>query len=171
MDTRKTDTRKPLEPTYSVEPPPWRMLVTRDCLAALGSTIGPEIKKRHEGIAYFVGATYDSTTLAVSLLRPEAITTRGSFMVPQLAMAKVVRVASDLGLHVVGQIHTHPREAFHSPGDDDGAGIRYTGFVSLVLPDYGTRLPKLDGLAAYVFIAGRGFVPLPTITILGGTVG
>ena len=41
----------------------------------------------------------------------------------------------NLGIRV--QVHTHPREAFHSPTDDDFPIIHTVGFLSLVFPDFG----------------------------------
>jgi hypothetical protein len=35
------------------------------------------------------------------------------------------------------QVHTHPHEAFHSVTDDHWALIHTSGFLSLVIPDYG----------------------------------
>jgi proteasome lid subunit RPN8/RPN11 len=66
-------------------------------------------------------------------------------------MAACVRAAARHRLQVVAQVHTHPRQAFHSEGDVEGARIRYPGYASIVLPDYGDRLPSLEGAAAFVF--------------------
>jgi proteasome lid subunit RPN8/RPN11 len=86
----------------------------------------------------------------VTAIRPEAHTTQGSFHVDPRAMARVVRAAANLGLQVVCQVHTHPGRAYHSDGDVEGARIRYAGFTSVVLPDYGRRLPRFDGAAIYM---------------------
>lgn len=153
-------------------PPPPRLVMTESCIAALEVCMAPEIEKGHEGVAYLLGHSDSSTTLAIAGIRPDAITTRGSFRVPPPAMALVVRAAVDRGLQVVGQVHTHPGEAYHSDGDDDGARIAFTGFVSVVLPDYGRHLPSLTGAAAYIFKAGQRFVALDTaaITIVPGRI-
>ena len=120
----------------------------------------PEIKQGKEGIVYLLGQSDGTTTLIVSAIRPQAQTTRGSFFVSSLAMARTVRTAVGFGLQVAGQAHTHPGEAYHSEGDEKGAHIAYDGYVSLVLPDYGRHLPELEGAAAYLFRARRGFVPI-----------
>jgi hypothetical protein len=75
-------------------------------------------------------------------------------------MAKVVRVAMGYGLQVVGQVHTHPKLAFHSDGDELGARIRYSGYVSIVLPEYGCALPDISEAAMFMYLAGKGFQPL-----------
>jgi proteasome lid subunit RPN8/RPN11 len=84
-------------------------------------------------------------------------------------MTKVVRKANDTGLQVVGQIHTHPGQAYHSDGDIDGARIAYNGFISIVVPDYGRHLPSLVGAAAY-FYRSKAFLKLQVsaITVTNG---
>jgi hypothetical protein len=134
--------RKPsVEPATPMPP---RLPITSDCVNALAECMRIEIKKGHEGIAYLAGRTDPTITLAIAAIRPEAITTRGSFHVNTTAMAKIVRLVASQGLQVVGQVHTHPGEAYHSGGDEEGAKIAYTGYVSLVLPDFGRRLPSFD---------------------------
>lgn len=153
-------------------PPPPRLVMSESCVAALAVCMAPEIDKGHEGVAYLIGQSDGTTTLAVAAIRPAAVTTKGSFRVPAPAMARVVRAAVDQGLQVIGQVHTHPGDAYHSDGDDDGARIAFTGFVSIVLPDYGRRLPELTGAAAYFFKAGERFVALDpsAITIVPGRI-
>jgi proteasome lid subunit RPN8/RPN11 len=70
-------------------------------------------------------------------------------------MRHVVEAANTHGLQVVGQLHTHPGEAFHSDGDVAGALIRFGGFVSIVLPEYGKYLPDFRGAAIYMFSGGE----------------
>jgi proteasome lid subunit RPN8/RPN11 len=125
------------------------VLAMRDCMAQ-------EIARGHEGIAYLFGQTNGATTVVVGAIRPEARTTVGSFNVTSVAMARVVRAATDAGLQVIGQIHTHPGQAYHSDGDEDGARIVYDGYVSIVVPEYGRRLPSLNGAAIY-FYRGEAF--------------
>ena len=42
------------------------------------------------------------------------------------------------------QVHTHPKEAFHSGIDDDFPIIHSVGFLSLVIPDFATGSAGLD---------------------------
>ena len=132
----------------------------------------PEIKQGQEGIAYMLGQSDGTTTLIVSIVRPQAQTTWGSFEVSSSAMAQIVRKSVSLGLHVAGQAHTHPGEAYHSKGDEEGARIAYEGYVSIVLPNYGRLLPELDGMAAYMFRTNNNFVPIDPdrITIVLGEI-
>lgn len=129
-------------------------------MSALSECMEPEIRRGHEGVAYVLGQTDGSTTLGIAAVRPQAVTTRGSFSVSAPAMARVVRTAVGAGLQVVGQVHTHPGKAYHSDGDVEGARIIYHGFVSVVLPNYGRRLPTLGGAAVYMFRSEVGFAEI-----------
>ena len=136
------------------------MILTEPAVTALQACLEPNIKQGKEGIAYLLGQSDGITTLVVSVIRPQAVTTRGSFSVSSLAMAQVMRTAVGYGLHAVGQAHTHPGEAYHSEGDNEGARIAYNGYVSVVFPDYGRYLPALDGAAAFMFQNNNEFVPI-----------
>lgn len=132
-------------------PPPCRVILTESCLNAMRSCMAPEIELGHEGIAYLLGLTNGVSTVIVGAIRPESHTTIGSFNVSSVAMARVVRAASNVGLQVVGQVHTHPGSAYHSGGDDDGARTAYDGYISIVVPGYGRELPSLLGAAIYSY--------------------
>ncbi len=137
-----------------------RLALTESCVCALADCLQPESQRSHEGIVYLLGQTNGSSTLFTTAVRPQSETTHGSFSVTAPAMARVVRTAAAVGLQVVGQVHTHPGRAYHSEGDVEGARIVYDGFVSVVLPEYGRRLPALHGAAVYMYRQGQGFVEI-----------
>lgn len=149
------------KPRYrTVQSPRPKVLMTQACLDALKTSLDPEICKGHEGIAYLLGRTDGTVTLAVTAFRPEAKTSPGSFFVEPVVMANCVRAAARYGLQIVTQVHTHPGAAYHSAGDIEGARIRYSGYSSIVLPNYGRRLPSLDGAAVYFFFRPEGWIEL-----------
>jgi proteasome lid subunit RPN8/RPN11 len=135
-------------------PPLRRVVITENAAVAIRECMAHEIDIGHEGVAYLFGQTNGESTLVVGAIRPASQTTRGSFDVSALAMTRVVRTATDEGLQVVGQIHTHTGEAYHSDGDIDGARIAYDGYVSIVLPEYGRGLPSFTGAAIYFYRSG-----------------
>ena len=120
------------------------VVLTEHCLQEITQGMESNVQRRHEGIAYLIGLTTGTTTLAASARFPDAATTWGSFDVGNEEMAKVVGEAAGSNLQVVGQIHTHPMDAFHSKGDLEGMRIKYPGYFSLVVPEYGTLLPSLQ---------------------------
>ena len=102
------------------------------------------IRRGHEDIIYFLGLTTGTTSLALEGVRPEATTTPGSVDVSAAEIGKIVGLAAASGLQIVGQLHTHPKHAHHSEGDLEGMRIRYPGYFSIVVPNYGNQLPSLQ---------------------------
>lgn len=137
-----------------------RLAITTQCLYELDACISPERQKRHEGVAYLFGLMANGTTLAATAFRPQAETTPGSFHVSAAAMAEAVRAAAASHLAIVAQVHTHPKNAYHSQGDIEGANIRYPGFASLVIPNYGDALPALNGADILIYAGARGWNPI-----------
>jgi proteasome lid subunit RPN8/RPN11 len=143
-----------------IVPEPAKLLVTADALDDLMTALLRSLQQRHEGIAYLLGRTDGAVTLAVAVFVPEALTTGGSFHVAPRAMVSCVQAAARFELQVVAQVHTHPGQAYHSDGDVEGAKIRYPGYASLVLPEYGRHLPSLAGAAAYLWQKPHGWIEL-----------
>lgn len=141
-----------------------RLVLSEASVVGLRECLAPETRRHHEGIAYLYGLTDGNTTLVIGAARPQARTSAGSFEVSAVAVARVLRAIDIAGMQLVGQAHSHPEEAYHSEGDEDGARMAYQGFVSIVLPRYGIELPSLAGCAAYFFHEHR-FVELDRDTL------
>jgi hypothetical protein len=147
-------------------PPVPVVILTESCQRAIARCLDESRTRKHEGVCLLLGTTDGTTAICVATVRPEAQTTYGSFRISALEMARVVNIATELRLQIVGQVHTHPKGARHSEGDEDGANIRYVGFVSIVVPDYGVSLPDLVGSAVYVFTRQHRWEQLPFSSIL-----
>ena len=130
--------------------PPFRVILTAQCRDGLAARLQEGTHQGREGIVYFVGLTTVTTTLALCAARPEAHATPTSVDVDAPAVGEIIRAAATSGLQVVGQLHTHPADAYHSAGDLSGMRIRHPGYFSIVIPDYGCQLPSLD--AAHTLI-------------------
>ena len=59
------------------------------------------------------------------------------------------RELSNTGLRLIAQVHSHPREAFHSEADDRYAIVTADGGLSLVVPDFGHAPPGPTNWAVY----------------------
>jgi proteasome lid subunit RPN8/RPN11 len=149
-----------------IAPQPAKLLVTTDVLNGLIAALVRSQQQQHEGIVYLLGRTDGAVTLAIAVFAPEARTTEGSFLVSPRAMVSCMQAAARFELQVVAQVHTHPCQAYHSNGDIEGAKIRYPGYASLVLPEYGRHLPSLVGAAAYLWQKPHGWVELSDADII-----
>ena len=139
---------------------PLKLILTQSCLEALQVALTPSRQMQHEGIAYLLGRTDGTVTLATTVFAPAAHTTRGSFHVEPRAMAACMQAAAEYELQIVAQVHTHPGEAYHSDGDVEGAKIRYPGYASVHMPNYGIHLPSFSGAAAYLWKNDLGWLEL-----------
>lgn len=108
-----------------------------------------------EAATYFLGQTNGLSSVGLACVQVRCESTWGSFRVSAGEMRRVIETARETGLQVVGQMHTHPREAYHSDGDEEGAQIKHDGFVSVVAPNYGRLLPEMTGVRAYMYSAER----------------
>jgi proteasome lid subunit RPN8/RPN11 len=89
----------------------------------------------HEGIVYWAGMTAEGLVVVTTCLAPAAEATWGAYRTSAVANAKVIQAICDLGLQLLGQVHSHPGVSVgHSSGDDAGALMPYPGFYSLVVP-------------------------------------
>lgn len=61
---------------------------------------------------------------------------RGGFELDDAWLTHVWRRLSARSEGIRAQVHTHPREAFHSPTDDAWPVIHLEGFLSLVIPEF-----------------------------------
>ena len=120
------------------------IVMTKQCHDQIVKRLYPGTISVNEAIVYFLGVTTGVTTLAVATVSPESHSTPTSVDVEKFAMMEVIRGAALAGLQVVGQLHTHPMQAYHSRGDLAGMRIRFPGFFSIVVPEYGARLPSLE---------------------------
>ena len=116
--------------------------MTTQCRDQLTEQLRGSVRRGHEGVVYFVGLTTGFTTLALSAMAPETDATAGSVDVSAVELGKVIRFAAMAELQVVGQLHTHPCDAYHSDGDLTGMRIRHPGYFSIVVPNYGAQLPS-----------------------------
>ena len=60
---------------------------------------------------------------------------------------------------LIAQVHSHPRAAFHSDGDDRLAASYHSGFLSIVVPYFGSDVESIDDCAVFEF-NGTQFVQL-----------
>jgi proteasome lid subunit RPN8/RPN11 len=141
------------------------IVMPQSCSLGIERCLAPYRDRKHEGVSFLLGRTDQQTVVCMLAVRPNARTTSGSFYVPAPEMAKVVGFATDLGLQIVAQVHTHPGRAYHSDGDEEGANIRYEGFVSIVVPNYGEALPDFANSVVYFFDSEKRWRELPLTSI------
>lgn len=111
----------------------------------------------HEGLLFLLGLEFGDRTLFTSVLAPECEHGPGFVRASPGQSAAAARAARSLGLGVLGQIHSHPREwSEHSEGDDELVLMPFETMISLVVPHYARYgLRPISNLGVHQYQDGR----------------
>ncbi len=104
--------------------------------------------ERHsETAVLWLGKRSPSGESVVEVFRPQQIADRDFFQIPPEAMRALLKYLRDKRLSILGQVHSHPAQAFHSAADDKWAVVRHVGALSLVVPWFASRT-QIDTFSA-----------------------
>ena len=107
--------------------------VVRDTLAALQEAG----RYRRECGILWLGTRRGNRVCIKEAYRPAQYAHSRMFHFPAASIAALQERLVQKRYMIGAQVHSHPREAFHSPADDRGAVIRHGGALSLVVPHFG----------------------------------
>jgi hypothetical protein len=99
---------------------------------------------RRECVTYWLGPI-DTPENVDEVIHPKHTSMCGGYQIDDQWLTTFWFALARRRKSVRVQVHTHPREAFHSPIDDEWALIDTPGFLSLVIPHYGLGPVGLDG--------------------------
>lgn len=110
-------------------------------------------KKRVEAVSLFAGCEEGNTFHIKEVVIPRQL----SYILEQGLMYAVegdelhrINVwLYENKLKLIAQIHSHPREAYHSPADDRFPIVDTYGGISIVVPDFATGKMELNDWAIY----------------------
>jgi hypothetical protein len=89
--------------------------------------------------------------LITSLLRPNHTFQGWRVQLNSSETKSLLRMLRMRDEKLLVQIHSHPGEAFHSPGDDDLATSFHKGFLSIVVPNFAKSITLISECAVYEF--------------------
>lgn len=122
--------------------------------------LGGSGRASSEGVAYWSGSLRRGRVGAVGGAifaddYPGFSSSSGHASVTLDAALRIGEEVHRRGEVLLAQIHTHPREAFHSPVDDAHPISHRRGFFSLVVPRFGAGVRSIAQCRAYEH-RGRG---------------
>lgn len=103
---------------------------------------------RLECVAYLTSPA-DDLTRAIGHIHPRHLATSVMTEVDAAELARVWDELAASARSIVCQVHTHPGSAFHSGTDDHYPVVHSKGFLSLVVPRYGSAGTMGAHLAVY----------------------
>lgn len=121
---------------------------------------------RRESGAFLLGKSEDARrTVSHYLLHDDleqsALDT-GIIGLTSVGFRKLAEEARSLGLDVVADIHTHPREAFFSLTDRQNPMVPRVGHLAFVVPNYATGNPSVEECAMYRYAGNHEWDDLAT---------
>ncbi len=102
-------------------------------------------KRRVEQVCYFDGVVLEEGGVVTTMTIPRAKLEAGRFHVAPDAMSEAGKHLRALRFRRLAQVHTHPTEwTGHSPWDNEWAYSQLPGAISIVLPHFARRQPRLE---------------------------
>jgi proteasome lid subunit RPN8/RPN11 len=119
-----------------------------------------------EGMVLWVGLVEERTCRITNILIPRQRGIRSNNGVCVVVdSAEMLRINMELfhsGLLLIGQVHSHPTDAYHSEMDEEHAIANRIGSLSLVVPDFATGDFKLADCAVYRLLSDGTWDHMPT---------
>jgi hypothetical protein len=115
---------------------------------------------RHECITLWIG---EKQTEVTALIHPMHASSRGSYELDGAWLNEFWQELGKRRTSIIAQIHTHPGRAFHSDTDDDGAIAVHAGFLSIVIPHFGSSRSLVGGCAYEMTNSGWELVELADV--------
>lgn len=94
------------------------------------------MERNAEGVVLWLGKRSEFGIEVLEAFVPEQQAARDIFRIPPAGMATLLRHLGETRAFIAAQVHSHPREAFHSYADDTWAIVRHVGALSIVVPDF-----------------------------------
>lgn len=120
-------------------------------------------ERSSEGIVLWLGKSTSNHIEILEAFVPEHVASIDYFRISPLAMDALFAHLAETGTFVAAQVHSHPREAFHSQADDEWAIIRHANALSVVVPHFARETITanfLEHVAVFKLSAGNRWLQL-----------
>jgi proteasome lid subunit RPN8/RPN11 len=115
------------------------IFISRSGIAQTLQVLQRSGQRCHEGIAFWLGRRAGEFINVVEVYEPAHEAEADYFRIPPSSMQALQLELKTKRLMIAAQVHSHPKEAFHSLADDTWAVIRHVGAVSIVLPNFAAK--------------------------------
>jgi len=116
---------------------------------------------KSEGLVYLAGVVAAPKQMVVTSVLALGHQAQGGTVVVTKEEARwLLRTLRSRDEKLFAQVHSHAGAAFHSGGDDDHATSFHTGFLSVVVPRFGSGIERIEQCAVHEYRKGR-FEELP----------
>lgn len=109
---------------------------------------------RSEALVFWGGVVAGDSLQVTGLLLPNHQPQGGCVRLTEAESRWVLRTLHHRDEKLIAQVHSHPGDAFHSWGDDQGAASFHPGYVSVVVPRLGWQVNTLQECEVLEFDSG-----------------
>ncbi|MEZ2144809.1 Mov34/MPN/PAD-1 family protein [Bradyrhizobium sp. DN5] len=96
-------------------------------------------RRGNECVVLWLGRESAAGIEIEAVCRPAQVAGADIFRIPPPAMREIIGILAQHGWKIAAQVHSHPREAFHSLADDKWAIVRHENALSLVVPYFAAQ--------------------------------
>lgn len=96
-------------------------------------------RRGNECVVLWLGRESAAGIEIEAVCRPAQVAGADIFRIPPPAMREIIGILAQHGWMIAAQVHSHPREAFHSLADDKWAIVRHENALSLVVPYFAAQ--------------------------------
>ena len=122
-----------------------------------------------EAVALWAGVATDTTfevrETIIPRQKPHRTPTGMYYTVSSEELHRINVWLDDNGMQLIAQLHSHPREAYHSELDDELPIATTIGCFSLVIPDFARDPFSLRHCAVYRLVPERGWAHLKPLEV------
>jgi proteasome lid subunit RPN8/RPN11 len=141
-----------------------RITIPKNFIEGIYSEFQETGKAGYERLALFAGKKDGSAFQVTHVIYPKQYLRKGplgvSFHIDGSELERIWDWLYENNCSLIGQIHSHPKEAYHSEADDQLAIITTFGGVSIVVPNFGNSDSNLNGSAFYRLLPHTGWTQL-----------
>lgn len=141
-----------------------RLRVPTDALNLTISSMRAAGGRRSEGVVLWLGRNEGNTLSICEVYVPDYLAASDFFYIPPPAMSELLGHLGHTETMIAAQVHSHPKDAFHSEADGRWAIVRHEGALSLVLPRFAvdtTAANFMDRVAAFRLNASNAWTEIP----------
>ena len=91
---------------------------------------------RKECVVLWLAREEAGRTRVKEVYVPEQMAQEDFFRIPPVSMRRILTHLGENNLFVAAQVHSHPKQAFHSDADDRWAIVRHVQALSIVVPHF-----------------------------------
>lgn len=139
--------------------------ITNDVIQETIMIMRKEGNHNKEGLVFWSGHIEDNIAIIKTVISPKIKSTMFSAQLNDDGLAYIRGILKNNNEFLFAQVHSHPGSAFHSIEDETESISYKTGFISIVIPNFGMHMKDLSKCSIFEHIGDSLWIELDKDTI------